>query len=117
MPRTNVIERKSRLVPLLAVFVLLPCFLLLTRIAVLMVLTVVVALLSWVWPGLADVDEFVFETIGIAVTLILVAACLVIFYRDLRRKPITPDGRYCAACGYDLTGNTSGICPECGDSV
>ncbi len=23
----------------------------------------------------------------------------------------------CAACGYDLTGNTSGVCPECGVSV
>jgi len=23
-------------------------------------------------------------------------------------------GRYCAKCGYDLTGNVSGICPECG---
>jgi hypothetical protein len=21
---------------------------------------------------------------------------------------------HCAACGYDLTGNTSGVCPECG---
>jgi ABC-type ATPase with predicted acetyltransferase domain len=20
----------------------------------------------------------------------------------------------CAECGYDLTGNTSGVCPECG---
>ncbi|HSZ55751.1 MAG TPA: hypothetical protein VK797_08830 [Tepidisphaeraceae bacterium] len=23
----------------------------------------------------------------------------------------------CASCGYDLTGNTSGICPECGTPV
>jgi uncharacterized paraquat-inducible protein A len=22
----------------------------------------------------------------------------------------------CAECGYDLTGNTSGVCPECGTS-
>ena len=21
----------------------------------------------------------------------------------------------CPACGYDLTGNVSGVCPECGD--
>ena len=26
------------------------------------------------------------------------------------------EGR-CAACGYDLTGNTSGVCPECGKEV
>jgi len=28
----------------------------------------------------------------------------------LRRRP----GVHCAACGYDLTGNVSGRCPECG---
>lgn len=26
-------------------------------------------------------------------------------------------GRHCAACGYDLTGNVSGRCPECGDPI
>ncbi|MCP4591532.1 MAG: hypothetical protein GY842_12380 [bacterium] len=30
------------------------------------------------------------------------------------RKP--PPG-YCQRCGYDLTGNTSGVCPECGEGV
>ena len=24
---------------------------------------------------------------------------------------------YCAACGYDLTGNQSGLCPECGTVI
>ena len=24
---------------------------------------------------------------------------------------------YCSVCGYDLTGNTSGVCPECGTVV
>jgi hypothetical protein len=23
----------------------------------------------------------------------------------------------CIHCGYDLTGNISGVCPECGESV
>ncbi len=26
------------------------------------------------------------------------------------------DGR-CRGCGYDLTGNASGICPECGATI
>jgi hypothetical protein len=25
--------------------------------------------------------------------------------------------RYCDACGYDLTANTSGVCPECGRAI
>lgn len=32
------------------------------------------------------------------------------WYRDYRRNP----RGFCQACGYDLTGNTSGRCPECG---
>jgi hypothetical protein len=34
----------------------------------------------------------------------------------LRRFPArTPTSR-CPACGYDLTGNASGVCPECGNT-
>lgn len=40
--------------------------------------------------------------------LMLLAAAL--WWRD--RRPF-PRGR-CATCGYDLTGNVSGRCPECG---
>lgn len=27
------------------------------------------------------------------------------------------DGTHCTTCGYDLTGNTTGVCPECGKSI
>jgi len=27
-----------------------------------------------------------------------------------------PDG-HCQSCGYDLTGNVSGVCPECGERI
>ena len=33
-----------------------------------------------------------------------------LFWRDRRRVP----PGYCQKCGYNLTANTSGICPECG---
>jgi DNA-directed RNA polymerase subunit RPC12/RpoP len=26
-------------------------------------------------------------------------------------------GLHCRKCGYNLTGNTSGICPECGETI
>ena len=37
-----------------------------------------------------------------------------LFYRDRRRR--IPPG-HCQRCGYNLTGNTSGICPECGEQI
>lgn len=36
------------------------------------------------------------------------------FHREEDRWIAERAGRFCCACGYNLTGNTSGICPECG---
>ncbi len=35
----------------------------------------------------------------------------ILFWRDRRRIP----PGHCQQCGYDLTGNVSGRCPECGE--
>jgi hypothetical protein len=43
-----------------------------------------------------------------AVTSVLPAARLVARRRRARRRGT------CRSCGYDLTGNVSGVCPECG---
>ena len=32
----------------------------------------------------------------------------------LLRRPAIPPG-HCLRCSYDLTGNVSGVCPECGE--
>ncbi len=37
------------------------------------------------------------------------------FYHPYRRHRRRKRG-LCLACGYNLTGNTSGVCPECGES-
>ena len=34
-------------------------------------------------------------------------------WRTLHPNPRTLPG-HCSKCGYDLTGNESGVCPECG---
>jgi len=34
-----------------------------------------------------------------------------VWYRDEREAP----GRPCMKCGYDLRGNESAVCPECGE--
>jgi hypothetical protein len=33
------------------------------------------------------------------------------------RRRARPDTNACSSCGYSLTGNTSGVCPECGTPV
>ena len=35
-----------------------------------------------------------------------------LWWRDRR-----PPRGHCQVCGYDLTGNVSGVCPECGEKV
>lgn len=50
------------------------------------------------------------------------AAALMLFeilgviYLIAKRKGRTEDST-CLSCGYDLTGNTSGVCPECGTAL
>ena len=40
-----------------------------------------------------------------------VSACLAVYLRRVDR-PFPPE--HCKTCGYALTGNVSGVCPECG---
>ena len=41
--------------------------------------------------------------------LVIALPTVYLFYRDRR-----PPRGHCQGCGYDLTGNVSGVCPECG---
>jgi hypothetical protein len=45
--------------------------------------------------------------------LLIAAGCLSVWL--LRRRPPRP-GK-CTRCGYDLAGNTTGVCPECGTAT
>ncbi|HNO78694.1 MAG TPA: hypothetical protein PKN33_11595 [Phycisphaerae bacterium] len=38
-------------------------------------------------------------------------------YLVCRWKKVVPDGHNCHQCRYDLTGNESGVCPECGTPI
>ncbi len=38
-------------------------------------------------------------------------------YLACRWTKVIPDGHICHQCRYDLTGNESGVCPECGTPI
>jgi hypothetical protein len=48
--------------------------------------------------------------------MLAAAPTAVLWYRSWRDRHRIPVG-HCRNCGYDLTGNVSGVCPECGTPV
>ena len=55
--------------------------------------------------------------LGVAAAFCFAVAALARF--QLHRQGVQTDRRdagRCTRCGYDLTGNVSGVCPECGRS-
>ena len=71
-----------------------------------------VALGAWALePPSAIRDRDLRVPFGPFVGIALVVLTLPLFAMLLRR---VPGAGHCLACGYDLTGNQSGVCPECG---
>ena len=65
------------------------------------------------WRPLFEVRPFPEFGLPLWIPFLLVAIPTgILFWRDRR----TPPG-HCQRCRYDLTGNTSGICPECGENT
>lgn len=53
-----------------------------------------------------------FLVVPMWVPLVLIAVPSLIAWRSTTRRP-----GHCRKCQYDLTGNVSGVCPECGTEV
>ncbi len=62
-------------------------------------------------PAWGKVVEYVFP-LWVALALPWTASC----WSWLRNRRRIPPG-HCRVCGYDLTGNVSGVCPECGHGI
>ena len=66
------------------------------------------------WGPIVEVDvEPLHKTATVAlwVPFVLIAIPTAFLWRPLRQRP---PPYCCQRCGYDLTGNVSGACPECG---
>ena len=64
-------------------------------------------------PGLKGPQNL----LGIACVASAVAIGILIGLRSAKLPTEPPEGLNCRKCGCDLTGNTSVVCPECGEKI
>ena len=68
-------------------------------------------------PGATTPTAFTIVTAphwGLGLAAAVPPALLLFRWHRRRRRPLAG---HCRSCGYDLTGNVSGVCPECGDTL
>lgn len=54
---------------------------------------------------------------SVVITILAIYPSLSLAVWWYRRRKKQPDPNGCKSCGYDLTGNESGVCPECGNGI
>ena len=54
---------------------------------------------------------------GTVAAIAVATGTLYVLYRPNERRQERQAKGQCVRCGYDLTGNVSGVCPECGAGV
>lgn len=70
--------------------------------------------------GMLYVSMFLFQYLGQKWLVYAISfAFMVLSIHDMRRciREVMVANLLCVKCGYDLTGNVSGICPECGTPI
>jgi hypothetical protein len=75
-------------------------------------MTLLAGLIDWSWLKV-DADGIDLNLQLWILFMIAVIPTGVLWYVDRRRIP----PGHCRKCGYNLTGNVSGVCPECGGKV
>jgi hypothetical protein len=64
--------------------------------------------------GVAQIDFYYWKWTALLATAPILRLALAWWDWDAASGPDSPA---CGRCGYNLTGNTSGICPECGTNA
>lgn len=59
---------------------------------------------------------FMFVVLVAGLIIIIIGLGLIKFSRDIRSTDRSALG-HCINCDYDLRGNRSGVCPECGEPL
>lgn len=80
------------------------------------IVTTTPVLYSYVWPSrmsFDDHDNGTLKILAIGLVFAIAFAFLAIPVSHMKRLA-QQDTSKCVSCGYDLTGNVSGVCPECG---
>ena len=94
------------------------CFMLTAAVGCVPVIVAFIALLNPPESSLAaDVNMFLLTTVFSCAVGIPAYIITRYVYTVVRWKRVPDEGPICAACGYNLTGNLSGVCPECGEPI
>lgn len=71
---------------------------------------------GWRWPGPESEISIVARWLGWIVGYVAVGSLFANFASGSLTRRV-PDYPICRRCTYNLTGNVSGICPECGSAI
>ena len=77
------------------------------------VATIVFQVFAYIYTG--HLDKFFLIAVVVGWCWCFAIAYVVGVPFRIARKP--RGDRHCRKCGYDLTGNVSGVCPECGEAI
>ncbi len=66
------------------------------------------------WPIVSVSNRVLYIAFPFWLALALVGVPTAVLWWPVRRRKLPG---HCQKCGYDLTGNVSGRCPECGEAV
>ena len=53
----------------------------------------------------------------VLLSLVITVFAAGVFYKKYRWRIVDDPSLFCIQCSYDLTGNESGVCPECGTEI